>query len=122
MSPQEKAALTRTGPRRVQIRRVKGWRMPENAVAVTRGKHRKYGNPFTLESYYEAGYREDESTAARHCVDAFRAWMLGEHHWAHGQPMPPPPDITPLRGKNLGCFCPLDSPCHADVLLELANR
>ena len=27
-----------------------------------------------------------------------------------------------LRGKNLACWCPLDQPCHADVLLELANR
>jgi hypothetical protein len=27
-----------------------------------------------------------------------------------------------LRGKNLACFCPLDVPCHADVLLEIANR
>lgn len=27
-----------------------------------------------------------------------------------------------LRGKNLACFCPLDQPCHADVLLEIANK
>lgn len=27
-----------------------------------------------------------------------------------------------LRGKDLVCWCPLDQPCHADVLLELANR
>ena len=26
-----------------------------------------------------------------------------------------------LRGKDLFCFCSLDKPCHADVLLELAN-
>jgi hypothetical protein len=26
-----------------------------------------------------------------------------------------------LRGKNLACFCELDQPSHADVLLELAN-
>jgi hypothetical protein len=26
-----------------------------------------------------------------------------------------------LRGKSLACWCPLDQPCHADVLLELAN-
>ena len=29
--------------------------------------------------------------------------------------------IERLRGKNLACFCPLDQPCHADVLLEIAN-
>jgi hypothetical protein len=27
-----------------------------------------------------------------------------------------------LRGKDLACWCKLDEPCHADVLLELANR
>ena len=30
--------------------------------------------------------------------------------------------LAPLRGKNLACFCPLDQPCHADVLLEMANE
>ncbi|WP_409029416.1 DUF4326 domain-containing protein [Gracilimonas sediminicola] len=30
-------------------------------------------------------------------------------------------DLTELRGKNLACWCPLDQPCHADVLIELAN-
>lgn len=29
--------------------------------------------------------------------------------------------LDELRGKNLACWCPLDQPCHADVLLELAN-
>ena len=27
-----------------------------------------------------------------------------------------------LRGKNLACWCRLDQPCHADVLLEIANH
>ena len=31
-------------------------------------------------------------------------------------------DLSELRGKDLACWCPLDQPCHADVLLELANR
>lgn len=30
-------------------------------------------------------------------------------------------DISTLRGLDLGCFCPLGQPCHADVLLEFAN-
>ena len=33
----------------------------------------------------------------------------------------PPSDVAELRGKDLACWCPLDEPCHADVLLELAN-
>src|SRR5262245_45454496 len=30
-------------------------------------------------------------------------------------------DPTELQGKNLSCTCKLSDPCHADVLLELAN-
>ena len=30
-------------------------------------------------------------------------------------------DLAELRGKDLACWCGLDQPCHADVLLELAN-
>jgi hypothetical protein len=26
-----------------------------------------------------------------------------------------------LAGKDLACWCPLDQPCHADSLLEVAN-
>jgi hypothetical protein len=26
-----------------------------------------------------------------------------------------------LRGADLACYCPLNEPCHADVLLEVAN-
>lgn len=32
-----------------------------------------------------------------------------------------PAELAKLRGFNLACFCPLGSPCHADVLLEIAN-
>lgn len=28
---------------------------------------------------------------------------------------------TALAGRDLACWCPLDQPCHADVLLALAN-
>lgn len=35
--------------------------------------------------------------------------------------LPERPSLDVLRGKNVACFCPLDQPCHADVLLELAN-
>lgn len=26
-----------------------------------------------------------------------------------------------LAGRDLACYCPLDEPCHADVLLDVAN-
>jgi hypothetical protein len=30
-------------------------------------------------------------------------------------------EAAELLGKDLACWCPLGQPCHADVLLELAN-
>ena len=30
--------------------------------------------------------------------------------------------LAELKGKNLACWCPLDQPCHADILLKLANE
>lgn len=39
--------------------------------------------------------------------------------------LPPPPALerirAELRGHDLACWCALGQPCHADVLLELAN-
>lgn len=33
-----------------------------------------------------------------------------------------PPDLDPLRDATaLACWCPLDQPCHADVLIELVT-
>jgi hypothetical protein len=31
-------------------------------------------------------------------------------------------NLESLRGKNLACWCKPGEPCHADVLLEFANR
>ena len=86
-------------PRRIQLRRTKGWRMPENTVRVTRPG--KWGNPYRVGTCLIP----DAATA----VVVFCANL------------PLRFDCSELRGKNLACWCPLTSPCHADVLLELAN-
>lgn len=39
----------------------------------------------------------------------------------HPKVMPMLPDLAPLRGKTLACWCRIDKPCHADALLRLAN-
>lgn len=30
--------------------------------------------------------------------------------------------LSTLKSKNLSCFCKIGDPCHADILLELANQ
>jgi hypothetical protein len=103
--------------KRIQRKRVKGWRMSENAIYV--GRPTVWGNPFTPQLYWAAGYKGSLLEAIGHCVDAYRAWLTGQEHWAHPPVLPSPPDIEELRGKDLCCFCSLDHPCHADVLIEL---
>lgn len=113
-------------PKRIQLRRTKGWRKPEGAVVVARPS--RWGNPFRTVDCIEAGFAYGEDDARLICVAAFRDWLNG-NRWADGSG--PAADkrhadylasIPELRGHDLACWCPPDAPCHADVLLELANR
>lgn len=90
-------------PQRIQRKRTRGWRMPEGAVYV--GRPTKYGNL--------CGGRGPKEK-----VEAYRQILL-----LHQRDSPEwfESFISPLRGRDLACWCPLDQPCHADVLLELAN-
>lgn len=112
-------------PIRIQRKRTKGWKMPENTVSVSRPG--PFGNPFTATGCRKAGYKGDDSEIAHRCAEAFRLW-LGPN-WEINWPGPESKAartillnrLPELRGKNLACWCPLDQPCHADVLLEIAN-
>ncbi len=86
-----------TKPVRVQMRRTKGWRKPNNTIYV--GRPSKWGNPFDF-----------TNSEAVHPAIRFACEVA------------PLMDVSPLRGKNLACWCALNQPCHADVLLDLANR
>lgn len=112
-------------PKRVQRRKVKGWRMPENTVSVCRPG--KWGNPFKIEDFRYANrdidpycstateiFRRSDAQCRTEAIWAFESW-LAEHPEKRAQ------IIIDLRGKNLACFCPLDQPCHADILLKIAN-
>jgi hypothetical protein len=112
--------------KRIQRKRTKGWRMPEGAVYV--GRPGRFGNPFTINGAVDAGFvTTDDRKGRAFVVDAFRAWLLrgeGSEWWfengrkTHAEMTA---HISELRGKDLACWCPLDQPCHADVLLEIAN-
>jgi len=91
-------------PVRIQRKRTKGWKMPPNTVSVTRPG--KWGNPFL---------KGMGAVSAAHAVEVYRDWLNGP-----GAPVKAAA-ASELRGKNLACFCKVGSPCHADVLLDLAN-
>jgi hypothetical protein len=103
-------------PRRIQRKRTKGWRMPKGAVYV--GRPSLWGNHFRVDDELGRGLNWDRETV----TELYRLWITAP--WT-AELMPRM--VAPLRGRDLVCWCPLvDSagnpvPCHADVLLELAN-
>lgn len=113
-------------PKRIQRKRTMGWKMPEGAVYV--GRPTPYGNPYTVDGAREAGYRGSDDDLRRFCVTCYRddwdAAMRSSNQHPRQPPMPfgKPVELGPLRGKDLACWCSLDQPCHADVLLDLANK
>lgn len=108
-------------PIRIQLRRAKGWRMPANTVKVDRTT--EFGNPFTVAGAVAAGYRGSDAELAAMCVNEFRGWIEGRvHSFAPERVLSLRSAIGDLRGKNLACWCALGQTCHADVLLELANK
>ncbi len=109
-------------PERIQLRRTKGWRKPEGAIVVARPS--RWGNPFTMSSAIEIGYAKNHDEARAFAVQCFRAWLSGDDGmWSagHGVRREMLACLPELAGHDLACWCPLNQPCHADVLLELAN-
>lgn len=106
---------------RIQRKRTKDWKMPENTMYV--GRPTKWGNPYKV--LFEAGYwvvRDKEGNywgrlytekegAIYKAIECYNGWL-------DGQVLTKKLDLNELKGKNLACFCSLSHPCHVDVLLE----
>lgn len=92
-------------PRRIKLSRARGWRKPADAVVVARPS--RWGNPFVVSEGRPAEIVVAEyDRAIRNRADGVPTIEAIQ---------------SALRGKNLGCWCALDRPCHADVLLRIAN-
>ena len=121
-------------PHRIQLSRAKGWRMPANASKVDRTT--RWGNPFVVPGSYPAQSLPAElinslelkvhdsrngpfvavETPAQ-AVGLFGWWIMADAQQAHRDLV-----RANLKGRNLACWCKLGFPCHADLLLEIANR
>lgn len=95
-------------PQRIQRKRVKGWKMPANAVYV--GRPTKFGNPY--------------STTPESRLDAYSRCEAIEFYKVYLERNPQLVEDAKreLRGKDLACFCKEGEPCHADYLLIIANQ
>ncbi len=88
-------------PKRIQRKRTRGWKMPLGVVFV--GRPSKFRNP------------------CRVGVDVQTNEQAVFHFRRQLTPLFIQTIKAELRDKDLACWCPLDQPCHADVLLEIAN-
>ncbi len=111
-------------PERIQMSRQRPWRA-EHPDAVIVARPSKWGNPYRVVralggewavcwiapggELIPVGAHADRS-------DAFEV-MLSAYADLAEETL----DLAPLRGRDLACWCPLDQPCHADVLLVLTN-
>jgi hypothetical protein len=107
--------------KRVQLQRSPGWCKPPGAVVVARPS--QWGNPFTLEEALRDWGLVSEDEAREAVVAAFREWLDGQRPGLYDERRAVLlRDLPRLAGHDLACWCSLDRPCHADVLLELANE
>lgn len=112
---------------------------PNGLPIIYVGRGSRWGNPFKICELingkfaisHECDYQLHQITKEVGCdskhyntkceaaIDAIKCYEL-YHHAKDSANMADA--ITNLKGKNLSCWCKLDDKCHADLLLELANR
>lgn len=76
--------------------------MPENTIYV--GRPSKWENPYKIT-------KERTREIVLHDYKRIMLTTLEQE----------PDYLDELRGKDLACWCSLDEPCHADILLDMLN-
>jgi hypothetical protein len=87
--------------------------MPANTMKVDRST--EFGNPFNLGDEHPTLGRLETIDQV---VEAYRLYL---EDWIQGRTKKHPAALNRLKGVNLACWCALDEPCHADVLLARLN-
>ena len=99
-------------PARIQRERVKGWRMPAAAIYV--GRPTMFGNPWNWKHH-----------GRDVAMERYRNWLLNGENcgraWLDEVRAKVLEALPDLRGRALACFCREGEPCHADILIALAN-
>ncbi len=125
-----------SAPIRLRLSRGRGFNLQEvsraanGLAAVKVARPGPFGNPFTVQQAADVFDCRRES-AHRHAVDWFTQWLnaaddafddMREYCGTKAERDTLLRRLPELRGKNLACFCAPGLACHADVLLEMANR
>ena len=120
-----------TYPVRIQLSRRKGFDLQATSRAyngrevVVVARPTIWGNPFTVKPHREPGVELTgfgrgyfSVPTVEDAVACYRVMLASPGETAEVLRA----RLPNLRGKNLACWCNADEPCHADVLLDLANR
>ncbi|HVY43568.1 MAG TPA: DUF4326 domain-containing protein [Hyphomicrobiaceae bacterium] len=115
-------------PRRMQLSRHAGFNLQEAsrklnglpAKRVTRPG--PWGNPFTIDDMMKR-YGLDRAQAQERAVALCGEWLRGTLDPKLSPGEPPSRDAIrrELKGYNLACWCKPGTPCHSEVLIEIAN-
>lgn len=105
--------IARRAPERIRLTRRRGARKPDGAVTVARPT--KWGNPFVVGGPFELAGESGTVRDREHAVALYRQWVAAQAELQEQA-------RRDLRGRDLACWCPLPGPCHADVLLRVANE
>ncbi|MGA6128794.1 MULTISPECIES: DUF4326 domain-containing protein [unclassified Microbacterium] len=123
-----------TYPKRIQMSRQRPWRAAHpDAVIVARPS--KWGNPFRAGTTIDTGHGDYFIADREDAVRLFANWLSNtvrpdgtycdgrtDYFGAQASARPSIDSIrAELAGRDLACWCPLDQPCHANVLLRIAN-
>lgn len=95
---------------------------PDGRVTIC---HVRYMTRAEIVETFRRALLEQDTPAMRAAFPSGRGKWLGR--WVGRNPNRHRAYVTvedvrrELAGKDLACWCPLDQPCHADVLLEISN-
>lgn len=120
--------MAKAKPQRMQVSRRAGFDLQAASRAlnglpaklVTRPG--KWGNPFSIDEMMEKHGLSRDAAQAK-AVALCGEWLHGTLDTALSPGEPPSREAirAELAGHNLACWCRPGTPCHADVLIELAN-
>jgi hypothetical protein len=115
-------------PQRMQLSRRAGFNLQEASLAlnglpaklITRPG--RWGNPFTIDDIGRR-YGLEAAAAQSRAVELCGQWLTGTLDPALSPGPPPSRDVirAELAAHNLACWCRAGTPCHADILIDLAN-
>ncbi|VBA61502.1 DUF4326 domain-containing protein [Mycobacterium attenuatum] len=87
------------------VQRILGKPLPDNTIAVD--THPRWRNQFDPAPCADTRHRRAAALAE------YAVWLAGRRDLIRAR--------TELQAHHLACACPLDQPCHRDVLLDLAD-